>query len=321
MPTQVDQQNHEDPTHSGTEERGSDDEAIEAFNRRLKSQASDQDDHPNDESEEPEASPEADPEEDAAEPDTDEATDLVEVEFEGETVMVPKKVEQALMRQADYTRKTKDVAAARKDYASRIEAIERREQGVEKLAKAIGKVEAIDAQLASFKDTDWEKLEAENPQQASILGLRAMRLQHQRVAAVSEAEAIDRQIAGERQTDLHARQGEMLKTLAKEFPGGWDEKAGERVTEYARKAGFSVPEIQRIADARLILALEKARKFDAIEAGKAKALKAGREAQPVVRPGSPRPAGSAMKDVETRFRKSRSDDDAVALFEARAARR
>lgn len=322
MPFQVNPQPHGEPrTDVDTDDQapadpGSEDEAIAAFNQRRQSQARDQDED-EDPADEPEGDPDPDADEADPDPEDEPEGDLVEVTFEGETAKVPAKFKDALLRKADYSRAMNAVAEVKKDYAQRSESLERREASIEKLSQALAEVRAIDAQLEQFKTVDWDKLEAEDPARASVLGLKVMRLQQARVNAQGAAEAVDRELVAERRKDLQARQAEMVKTLEKEFPG-WGDEAGAKVTRYAVEAGWSAEEIREFADPRLVLVLEKARKFDAIQAGKKQALEtARRESQPVARPGAPRRSNPVM-DVAARFSKSKSPEDAAALFEARA---
>lgn len=325
MSTQVDQQPQDDPrTEQANAEPGSEDEAIAAFNQRRQSEAQTEQDPPADDPEEGATDPEADPEEGEAEPgEADPAGELVEVEFEGETFEVPPKLKDALLRKSDYSRSMNALDAVKKDYAQRVESIERREQGVEKVAKALAKVEAIEAQLEQFKSVDWDKLEEEDPARASILGLKAMRLQKAHADALTDAKSVDAELVAERNKDLESRQAEMVKTLDKEFPGGWGDDAGKRVSEYALKAGYTPQELRTLTDPRLVIALEKARKYDASKKGAeeavAKAKKAG--VPPVAKPGARVNANDKVRDLEGRFLKSKSPEAAEALFEARAARR
>lgn len=326
MPSQVDQQPQDDPRpQGGAAEPGSEDEAIAAFNQRRTSQAHDERDPPADDPEDGAADPEADPEEGDADPDAvaDPSVDLVEVEFDGETFEVPPKLKDALLRKADYSRSMNELSAVKKDYAQRVESVERREAGVEKLSKAMSKVEAIDAQLEQFKNIDFDTLESEQPQQAALLGLKLVRLQQARANAVVAAQAVDSELEQERSTDLKSRQGEMLKTLQKDFPGGWSEEAGGKLSQYALKAGYTQAELRDFTDPRLVIALEKARRFEASKKGADDAVATARKqgVPPVVKPGARVTPTDKVRDIEGRFRKSTSPEDAEALFEARAGNR
>jgi hypothetical protein len=315
MSTQVDPQPLDDQRTSqeAHADPGSEDEAIAAFNQRRQSQAQNEPDPPADE-----PADDADPEAVDADPDsTDPKEDLVEVEFEGEHFNVPPKLKDALLRKADYSRNMNALAEAKKDYAQRIESADKLIEAAEKLAEAKAHIRAIDVQIKGFDSVDFDKLESENPAQASLLALKLMQLQRARDTAVASEQSVSDAVAAERKKDIGAKQAEMLKSLAKDFPG-WGAEAGAKVTAYAQKSGYSDEDIRNFTDPRLVLALEKARKFDAIQDGKKQAVDKAREAQPVAKPGAPRrpnPSGDAM----ARFQKSTSPEDAVAVLQARAA--
>lgn len=318
MPTQVETQPQGDPrTNTATAEPGSEDEAIALFNQRAQSQASPEADPPADEPEEGASEPEAveaDPA-NAADP----ADSLIEVEYEGKTFTVPPELKDALLRKSDYSRSMNALSDAKKDYAQRIESAQKLIEGAEKLAEAKAEAKQIDAQLKQYESVDWTTMERDDPARASLLAVKFLQLQQARASVGAKEQSIESTVAGERAKDMQAKQAEMLKVLAKDFPG-WGEEAGTKVSQYAIKSGWAPEEIRNFTDPRLVLALEKARKFDAIQDGKRAAQAAPREVPPVAKPGVPR-RSSPVVDVQARFQKTNSPDDAVALFEARAAQR
>lgn len=316
MSTEVDTQNPSERADEVTAEPGSADEAINLFNQQAQSKAqtapeTPEDELPATESEEPE---EGEPEE-AEEP----AETFVEVEYEGKTLKVPPEAKDALLRQSDYSRKLNELGETKKDYAQRIESATKLAESAEKLAEAIAEVKLIDRQLEQFKTIDFEKLETEDPARASLLALKQLQLQRARDNSVSKANSLDSEIAEGRAKDIQAKQAEMIKVLQKDFPG-WGDEAGAKVTQYALKSGYTADELRQFTDPRLVLVLEKARKFDAIQDGKQAALAKVKDAPPVAKPGAPRKA-SPSNDAMARFQKSMSPDDAVAVFQARAAGR
>lgn len=322
MPSQVNPQPQGDPRTDvdyddpANADPGSEDEAIAAFNQRRQSKAQSQsDDAPADDADEGADDPEAE----QAEPDddADPTADLVEVTFEGKPYTVPPEIKDALLRKADYSRSMNAVAEVKKDYAQRVETAERLIENAEKLAEAKAEVRAIDAQIKQFEAIDFDALEAADPARASVTALRLMQLQRARDLVASKEQSIAQSLAADKQKDHDAKVAEMVKTLEAKFPG-WGDEAGAKVSKYAIEAGWTPSELRTLTDPRVVLILEKARKFDAIQTGKQKAIaEARQQAQPMARPGAPRRANPAT-DAQTRFSKSKSPDDAVALFEARA---
>lgn len=316
MGTEVETQTQDERAIEASAESGSEDEAIALFNRRAESKAEATPETPDDEPQDTDESEpaEGDPEE-SAEP----AEQLVEAEYEGKTYKVPPELQKALLRQSDYSRKMNEVGAKAKDYTQRIEQAERLAEGAEKYAEVLAKVKVIDTQLAQFQEVDFDKLEIEDPSRYSILAVKHMKLLRAREATAAEASGLTSQIASEKAAAVEAKRLDMLKALQKDLPG-WGEELGKKVSQYAIASGYTVPEIQNFTDPRLVVALDKARKFDAIQQGKAAALGKAQAAPQVLKPGAKRTVSQSQEAMQ-RFQKSSSPEDAVAVFLARAARR
>ena len=67
----------------------------------------------------------------------------------------------------------------------------------------------------------------------------------------------------------------------------------------------------------MVIALDKARKFDNIQNGKADALKKAQNAPQVLKPGAAKPRSDARADSLANLRKTGSLQDAEAAFMAR----
>lgn len=317
MPPQVDTQTQDQDAGMVNLERGSEDEAIALFNQQAKSKATNEPEEPENEltDADPEEPEEGDPE-DQGEPEDD----LVEAQYEGKTYKVPPELQKALLRQADYSRKMNEVGAKEKDYAQRIDRAEKLYEGATKYAESLAKVQALDAQIEGFKDFDFEKLETEDPGRASVLAVKLLRLQQARDKAVADAQGVNAQIAKERAEAINAKRADMVKALEKNLPG-WGDELGTKISKYAIESGFTVEDLQQLTDPRVVVALDKARKFDAIQNGKAASLeKAKAVPTQVLKPGAPRRVDKTTETMQ-QFQKSRSPDDAVAVLMARSAKR
>lgn len=315
MEPEVDTQPQERETGTVTPEAGSEDEAIALFNQRAQSKAAEGAETPTDEpDEEPE---DGNPEDDPGEGDPQE--NLEEVEYEGKNYSVPPELKKALLRQADYSRHVQEVTSQKKDYAQRIERADQLIEGAGKFAEHMATIKALDAQLEQFNDLDIDKLAAEDPARASIVAFKVLSLKQARDKANGEAKEFHQRLAQQRSENTQAARLEMFKTLEKDLKG-WGDDLGRQISEYAVKAGFKADDLANLSDARVVIALDKARKFDAIQEGKAKALeKVGAVQKPVFKPGTPRHVDKTA-DAMAKFRKSNSPEDAEAVFQARARR-
>ena len=292
-------------------EKGSDEEALAALTAQT-AQAVEQ---PTTEEAKPDDEPAKDPEQEAepADPaDGDDAEQLVEVTLEGKTFNVAPEVEKAMLRQADYSRKMNEVSAKEKAATQRIEVADKLTQGAEKYAAVLAESNAIDSRLKQFEAVNWQALRQENPGEYAAAAADLQSLRMAKENANQRARGLDAEITEDRNKILGERRDEMFKVLQREIKG-WTDANGVAITEYAMKNNVQFETLQNLTDPGVVLALEKARKYDALQASKT-ALKAqAQNAAPVMRPGAPRKI-NGVADAMAQLRKSNSEDDGVAAL-------
>lgn len=299
-------------------EPGSEDAAVAAFALRSK-QATEPEKsatEPEPENEDTEADEDqSDPDKGDPETDDEPTAELVEVEIDGKTYQVPPEVHKATLRQADYSRKMNEVGTVEKTAKARLEQAEKLIDGAEKFAEALAEVNAAKAQIARFEKVDWTLLRTTNPAEyaATRADLQAYISDHE--AAVRKAQGVDSELSEVRAKDQATKRGAMLQDLQKNLKG-WGDELGAKITRYALDQGYTAEELQNFADAKMVIALDKARKYDALQNDKAGLKAKAQDAPRVVKPGAPRRV-DATAESQTRFHKTRSDDDAVALLQAR----
>src|SRR5579884_3283912 len=91
------------------------------------------------------------------------AEEFDEVEHEGKKYKIPKPLKGAMLMQADYTRKTQEVAEQRKQIEQeRVRVAEEQKLHAEHLTE-IAKVVALDEAIKEFQKADWNAIKANNP--------------------------------------------------------------------------------------------------------------------------------------------------------------
>jgi hypothetical protein len=208
--------------------------------------------------------------------------ELEDWEDEGKTYKVPKALKPRLMKDADYTRKTMEVAETRK-------AVEAQKAEVEETAKfhrenvrEVAKLIHIDEQLEAFRALTREQWNALKPEDAMRLQTEMNLLKDQRERAVGELQQKQQQ-ALEKQRDTTAKQyQDSLARIAKEIPGWSDELAG-KLNGYATSKGFTLDELQMLVlKPHAVGTLHKAFLYDQLVAKqRAKAAKPVEEPAPV----------------------------------------
>ncbi|MES2958464.1 MAG: hypothetical protein V4792_09760 [Pseudomonadota bacterium] len=301
---------------------GSEDEAIAAFNKRA--QPADQATNPGDEPEdqpdpadEPDA--DADTEADEADPDAEpEADELVEVEIGGKTFKVPAEVEKAVLRQSDYSRKMNEVGAKEKAFTERLELIDDMEKTAEKRVEHMAEIKAIDKRIKAFDGVDWAKARASDPANAALAAVELMELRQQRQTIAAESKSLGAELSEGKRKLLDDKRADMNAALQKDLKG-WGDELGTKVTKFAISLGYTPADIGQITDPKWVIAMDKARRYDELQASKTAIKAKAQDAPPVAKPGAPR-RSSGAQDATARFAKSKSPEDAVALFMARAKR-
>lgn len=264
----------------------------------------------------PEAEGDANTEADEAEPDDAEPADkLVEVEVGGKTYKVPAELEKGYLRQADYSRAMNEVSSEKKTYTERLAQVEAASEGAEKYAEALAEVRQIEAHIAQMEALDWSSIEANSSTEYARMAVRHMQLQQKLGVANTKAQGVGNEMKQARQQLLNAKYADMAKVLDKKLPD-WRGKAGEALTAWASERGIARETLQGITDPFVILQLEEARKYGALQASKT-AIKAKAQPAPqVTKPGVPRGPTTARADALKAHRKDGSIDSAAAAFAA-----
>lgn len=183
--------------------------------------------------------------------------DTDEVEHEGQFYRIPRPLKGAFLMNADYTRKTQELAEHRR-------ALERERQGFEQKAGSLhatiaerARLSAIEDQLADFEGIDWQTLGDEDPQTAQVLWQRYQEFAHARdryAWSLSQQEHHSRQQA---EREIAQQLAETGRVLAAEIDG-WSPEIAGKLVEYAGAFGVTLDELREVADPRLWKILHRA---------------------------------------------------------------
>jgi hypothetical protein len=267
------------------------------------------DDTPEEESDE-----QVEAEEEEAEP------ELVEVEVDGESYRVPEALKDKIMLQADYTRKTQEVAEQRKQ----VEQMQYQLQEQAKLQQTslaeYAQLMALDNQLQAYQSVDWNALYDSDP--AEFVRLKEARrdLIDSRTTLANNIGAIQQQHQAE-QRDLYLKAVEEgKKVLAKEIPN-WNSDLAKNLNALAiDKYGFTQEELSTVVDPRVVKLLHDAYRFQKQQSNKPLADKRVQNLPKVSKPGSKSTKGiveSRESEALKALKKTGSTDAANAYFLAK----
>lgn len=194
--------------------------------------------------------------------------DYEEIERDGKKAKVPAWLKPELMMHADYTRKTQEVAEARRAFeAERQSATEADEQEL----SARANISLIDRQLAQFAQVNWNQFNDSDPFEAQKAFQQFQLLKDARGSAESFLTQAQAQRT-ERQTQETAKLvQEGAAVLARDIPG-WSPDLSAKLQAFGTKAyGLSGSEFDNILDPRAVKLLHAAYQWDQYEAKNKKA--------------------------------------------------
>jgi hypothetical protein len=221
---------------------------------------------------------------------------------------------QGYQRNADYTRKTQELAQERNQSS---EFVERSKKDVEaKLQKLDQLNNAAQAQLQQeYAEVDFEKLYDEDPVEAARLEHK-MRKKHEQLAQVSQ------QTQELQAQEFNKYLGEQQQLLSKKIPELLDDQKGPRfkqqMRDYLGNIGFNDSEINSVYDHRYVMLVKDAMSYRNLQKAKPQIKKKVANAPKVVKGGVAKSKGQADAEAKrqqlSKLRKTGQVRDAAKFF-------
>lgn len=271
------------------------------------------------EAETPELEEEAPEEQPEPEAETTEDDPLVKIKVNGEEIEVPlSELKNGYQRQADYTRKTMEVAEQRKQAEAEAQkATQERTQYQQNLQRMQAQLEVA---LQEHQSLDWEQLIQTDPQEY----LRQKHLFEQRQAAwqqnqqeqyrlsqIEQAQEIQR-----RQDYIKHQQAELLAKLPEWSDPKKAQAESAAIRSYLLEQGYTADVVDNLAEANMVVTARKAMLYDQMIA-KAQATQKKVAALPtkVEKPGTgANPGLDRRTSAYQKLSKSGRVEDAASVF-------
>jgi hypothetical protein len=244
------------------------------------------------------------------------------VKLDGEEMEVTlDELRSGYQRQKDYTKKTQALAEDKK--ATKAKTTELEKLHSQSMHQATLANELLNRDLKAFEKVDWEGLKEKDPIQYVQKQIELQDVRNQQVALQQQAaQAVQMQTKNAQEALSKAIQEENPSTL-EAFPD-WNNEE-KRVThqgqlaDFAKKAGFTDEELSSVYLTRDLVMLDKARKYDEIQANRKTASKKKRPPiRRIAKAGVKKPKGTARKKAvqakRDQFHKSGSLKDAAAFM-------
>jgi hypothetical protein len=246
----------------------------------------------------------------SGDPSADDPNDTFEVEHEGQVYQLPGVLRGGFLRQADYTRKTQELAAHRRAVEAARQAVASQAQAAGQASQDQVQLAALDHQLESFHGVDWQAFAAQDPQGARALWGRfqGMAQARDRLAYALSHHAERRALQAAR--EAAAQMAETGRTLQREIEG-WSPEVANKLVEYAQAFGVTLDELAQMADPRLWKVLHRAYQGDQAnqQAGTAAAASRAQAVRPAVLVSGAAIGGAGVRDdLATKDWMSRRND-------------
>lgn len=231
--------------------------------------------------------------------------------------------EKGALRQQDYTRKTQEAAELRrKADAELAEAVRERAA----LAASLTQVRKV-LEAQTPPEPDWAKISAERPDDFPA-EYAAWKLRMDRLEKLRRAEAeMQEKVLNDEKAQLERMVAEEQVKLKQAFPEWEDPDKGTKLrtqwVQYAQKLGYAPEDLAQIRDHRLLILLDKARRYDALKektvVTKAKPATGAPAPNKVrtLKPGGAQPAAAPVSEAtkaRMRLAKTGRAEDAAAAF-------
>jgi hypothetical protein len=175
----------------------------------------------------------------------DSTPEELEVEYEGKTYKVSPELKDALLRQADYTRKTTEVAREREAVeAMRRDAEVYRNLGAATI-EAAAQAKTLEGQIAQLESMSTHGLTQE---QINGYNIQHMRLTEQKAAIDNDIRAMIEADRARSSEELTKFQQEAIEEARKSIPN-FDDKRRQDLESFAVKLGVHADDVKTITDA------------------------------------------------------------------------
>lgn len=176
-----------------------------------------------------------------------------EVERGGKTYKVPKALKAELLMQADYTRKTQELADQRKAIEARATALADEDEQYLTARAASKAIESRIGQIEAITPDQWARIDAEDARNGTSKGraldreLAQLKSQREQVGDAIKTHKEQRELAA--QQDFAKQRENFVAVLQEKI--GLTPELDDKLTDFAKSKGIEVAELQQLTDPRM----------------------------------------------------------------------
>jgi len=164
---------------------------------------------------------------------------MAEIEFNGKKFSIPEELKSGFMMNADYTRKTQEVAELRKAAETFKTEAEQHLNTSKEVLEARAHLINIDGQLSLYENVNWQQLENDDPVGAMSHWRQYQQLQQARGNLATQIDQFQRQ-ASEQAEQATADRLRETRAYAEKNIKGWNEQVDQDIVKFANnELGFT----------------------------------------------------------------------------------
>lgn len=165
--------------------------------------------------------------------------EFVEVEINGKKYAVPPDLKDGYMMQADYTKKTQEVAEMRKSAEARAAEAETAYSVSQEVLEARVHLMNFDARLKQFENVNWQEMEAQDPVGAMSAWREFQQLREARSNLGTKLDQHQRQVSEKAEQETASRLRE-TREFAEKNIAGWTPELDVKIANFAgAELGFA----------------------------------------------------------------------------------
>lgn len=247
--------------------------------------------------EEVEATEETEGEEPEQKAEEDEGPGFVEMEIDGQLYEIPEQLKDHILRQQDYTQKTQELSAQRKE-AEAIRAAVQQEQAkyqfLESVQDEMQQAEMLKAQIDQVQQYRREQIDSLDYKDLIKLDSHRDELQAQLNALGQSLQTKQQEFQQAQQQSITELLDKSTEALKSKIPN-WGEETQKQVRDFAIQKGFSEEELNSVYDPRYVEVLWEASQYRKLKEGAGAAVKKVQDA-PAIKPKARKPMPKEVGD-------------------------
>lgn len=191
--------------------------------------------------------------------------DLEEFEWEGKPIKGPKGLKDGVLMHSDYTRKTQEVAAQRRELEATAKRVQEQAQSLAADIDKRAEYLAVSKQMEQYQKIDWRTWIATDPVAAQQGQFEYQELQRQQNALGQE---LNQRAAKRAEEAQQAKQADLAKRLqetsdyARKTIKDWAPETDKQVVDFALAQGVQFDDLQAAMNPTIYGILHKAMKYD-----------------------------------------------------------